>query len=370
MKTVPAARRFVIGCGGTGGHIYPGIALARELSLKGAEILFIGNRKGMEDSLVRNEGFDFSGIRVQKLYRSLSLSNLLFPFLLLSSTLSSLRIMRQFRPDGVICTGGFVSGPVALAAIILRLPLYFHESNSFPGLTTRWLAKYTRITFISFAKTAQRLRKTKTLNLGIPLAERKTAEEVTDPSKLGLDPAKPILLVTGGSQGSQAINAAVAGALPQILANGLQLIWQTGKSCYKEYSGKFSNQPGVFLFDFSPLLASYYKLAKLALTRAGAMTLSELETNRLPAILVPLPSAAENHQYYNALVQQERGLAILLKQSDLTPQNLLDAIHGILEKHAGYIFRLGQLAPNTASSDITRAILNDLDKENNHAWEN
>jgi len=363
-------RRVMIGCGGTGGHIFPGIALGQELREMGCEVLFVGNRDGMEASLIPGEGFAFKGINVQKLYRKISISNLLFPFLLASATLSSRSMMKKFKPQGVICTGGFVSGPVALAAIMLKVPLFFHESNSYPGMTTRYLAKYTKITFTSFSGTQRYLSGTNVRELGIPLPKRKNTGRIQDLREIGLSPEKPIILITGGSQGSQAINSAVAEALPKLIEKGFQIIWQTGKTGFSAFTKRFKEQKGLYLFDFSPQLPSYFLLAQVAITRAGALTIAELEQSRLPAVLIPLPTAAENHQYYNALEQQEKGLALILQQKDLTPENLITAIHEILDAHEDYKSRLAKLPPNNASLEITRQILEYLDKEKSHAGKN
>lgn len=360
------AKRFVIGSGGTGGHIFPGIAIGRELLGQGCQLLFIGNRNSLESSLIAAEGFNFKGIRVQKLYRKLSLSNLLFPFILISATISSSKIMRAFKPQGVVCTGGFVSGPVALAAILLRIPLFFHESNSYPGLTTRMLARFTAVTYTSFAETAKHLRGVRVQKLGIPIPPRKEAGNFLTAQDCGLAEDRPILLVTGGSQGSRAINATVDAALSRILELGFQIIWQTGKNDYTLYESRHAQQKGVLLFPFSPKLRDYYRLARLALTRAGAMTLAELEANHLPAILVPLPSAAGNHQYYNALAQQKRGLALLLPQSKLNPDTLLESIENIQQHYPEYQKRL-DLPPNHASADIAAHIISTLNKELSHA---
>ncbi len=354
--------RFVCGCGGTGGHIFPGIAIARQLQQKGCQILFIGNRNSLESTLVAAEGFNFRGIRVQKLYRKLSLSNLLFPFLLLSSTLGARAIMSKFRPDAVICTGGFVSGPVALAAMLRRTPLYFHESNSYPGLTTRLLARYTRVTYTSFPDTAKYLPRAKVERLGIPLPERKPVSAATE---LHVSQDRKILLVTGGSQGSQAINTVVDAALPSLLERGYQIVWQTGNAGYALYSARNAAQKSVHVFDFSPRLSEYYRLAHIAVTRAGAMTLAELEANRLPAVLIPLPTAAGNHQYYNALEQQNRGLAVLLAQKELQPESLLAALDRIESDYDSYRDKLN-LPPNHAARDIAAAILANLEKESDH----
>lgn len=355
--------RFVLGCGGTGGHIIPGIALAQELSRLGHQVLFIGNHKGLEETIVKAAGFDFQGINVQKLYRKISLSNLLFPFKLISSTCKTWRILHGNKPDGVICTGGFVSGPVALAALVSKVPLYFHESNSFPGLTTRLLARYTRLTFVSFAGAVKRLKQFRTLQLGIPIPPTDATATEFQLAEIGLDASKPVILVTGGSQGSLAINNAVDASLQAILDLGLQLIWQTGRKSFDQYSARHAAKKGLYIFDFSSQLSSFYRVAQLAITRAGAMTVAELEANKLPAIMIPLPTAADNHQHFNALEQQKRGLAQILPQKELDSASLLAAIQTMLQNLASYQAKLRELPPNTASHDIIQAILANLKQE-------
>ena len=361
-----AELRFVFGCGGTGGHIFPGIAVANELRRQNCEILFIGNRGGLEESLVASEGYPFRGIRMRKLYRKVSLDNLLFPVTLVMSVLASRKIMRGYRPHGVVCTGGFVSGPVAIAAVLCKIPLFFHESNSYPGLATRYLSRFARITFTAFFQTASYLKKTRVQRLGIPLPERTTPSPPPDLQELGLEPGLPVLLVTGGSQGSQAINNVIDAAMPRLLNMGLQVIWQTGNTGYAVFAKRHANRKGVHVFSFSPQLAEFYRLAKVAVTRAGAMTLAELEANRLPAVLVPLPTAAENHQHFNAQEQQSRGLACLLPQKDLNPDSLIAALNSILQNFAAYQAKL-ELPPNHAAQDIADTILANLSKEHQHA---
>ncbi len=361
---------FVMGCGGTGGHIIPAIAIAQQMEQLGHRVVFIGNRGGMEESLVKEQGYVFNGIRVQKLYRQLSLANLLFPFLLLSSSLACLRLLRKNKPDAVICTGGFVSGPVGIAAALLKIPLYFHESNSYPGITTKYLARYSRVVFTGFSGTAKHLPKAKVREIGIPLPLREEKPSEQNAAEIGLDADKPILLVTGGSQGSLMINTAVTDALPRLLDLGWQIIWQTGKAGFDEFSTRFKGLAGLYIFPFSPQLKHYYKLAQVAVTRAGAMTVTELIENRLPAVLIPLPTAAENHQQYNALEMQGKGLAMLLKQSVLSADTLIDAVTKVLSGHAGYLNNLKQMPPNTAAPDIAREILSDLNKEQQNAGKN
>ncbi len=362
--------RFVLGCGGTGGHIFPAIAIAQQLEQLGHQTSFIGNRGGMEQTLIAAEGYPFNGIHVQKLYRKLSPANLLFPIFLASSTLACLRVLRRIKPTAVICTGGFVSGPVGIAAALLRIPLYFHESNSYPGITTKYLAKYTRIVFTGFSGTAKYLPQTEVRAIGIPLPRKLDLPQTISPAEIGLDADRPILLVTGGSQGSLALNTAVAEALPRLTELGWQIIWQTGQTGYAEFSARFKHLTSVYLFAFSPQLKDFYKIAKVAVARAGAMTITELTENRLPAVLVPLPTAAENHQHYNALEQQRKGLALLLRQSDLNGETLIQAITRVENDHAEYLNNLRQTPPNTAAADVAREILSDLNKEQHNAGEN
>ncbi len=362
--------RFFFGAGGTGGHISPAIAVAQRLRGEGHEIVFIGNRGGMEESLVPREGFPIRLIRVQKLHRSFKLSNLLLPFMLLGSTLSCLRMMRSFKPDAVFCTGGFVSGPVGIAAAMLKIPLYFHESNSFPGITTRHLTKRIRIIFTGFASASKYLPAAKTRHIGIPLQLKKDESPAASAGELGLEAEVKTLLITGGSQGSQAINSSVAAALPRLLEDGWQLIWQTGKTGFEQYSRQFQGLRGVHIFDFSPKLKDFYRLAQLAVTRAGALTIAELTQNHLPAILVPLPSAAENHQHHNALDQQARGVALLLPQKDLNAVTLVKAVQRVYSERESYLQNLQKLPPNTAAQDTADAIIADLNKEKTHAGKN
>ncbi len=362
--------RFVLGCGGTGGHIFPALAIAQQLEKLGHQTVFIGNRGGMEETLVQAEGHTFHGIKVQKLYRKLSLDNLLFPFFLVSSTLACIKLLRQTKPSAVICTGGFVSGPVGIAAALLRIPLYFHESNSYPGITTRYLARFTRFIYTGFSGTARHLPRSNVREIGIPLPQKEQLLPELGMTDIGLEESRPTLLITGGSQGSQAINSAVASALPHLRERGWQFIWQTGQPGYDEYSSRFGDLSGVYIFAFSPQLKSFYKLAGVAVTRAGAMTIAELIENRLPAILIPLPNAAENHQHFNALDLQHKGLALLLKQSELNGETLVQKVTQVWAEHAGFMSRLAKLPQNTAAENIAREILHDLDKEQTHAGKN
>lgn len=352
--------KIVFGAGGSGGHIIPAIAVAEELQAGGASICFIGNNNSMEQRLCVQAGYTFLSIRVQKLYRKLTLEHLKFPFLLFYSVHKSMLYLRQEKADVVFCTGGFVSGPVAIAAILCKKPLYIHESNSYPGLVTRLLAKYTACVFTAFADTKKHLRGAKVAQVGIPIKANTISEQKLDFAAYALTHDKPKLIVVGGSQGSLMINRVIAESLNEIINMGFELIWQTGQSSFAEYSKRFAGCKGVYIFDFSTDLPAFYRSAVLAITRAGAMTIAELEALKLPAILVPLASSAENHQYYNALEQQNKGLALLLEQKELSSKTLLTAIAVMQRDYEQYLNRLFALAPNQAVMNIVTHIKRDF----------
>ncbi|MDD2229077.1 MAG: undecaprenyldiphospho-muramoylpentapeptide beta-N-acetylglucosaminyltransferase [Candidatus Cloacimonetes bacterium] len=355
--------KIAFGGGGTGGHIVPALAIAECLKQLGHEALFIGNRNSIEERLVRAENYQFQAIKVQKLYRSFSFRNLLFPFYLVGSIISSCRILKHENPDAVFVTGGFVAGPVALSAIILRIPVYGHESNSYPGLVTRTLAKYFRHIYISFESSRKYLPQAKLSNFGIPLKSGSESSFLAE--SIGLVADKPIIIVSGGSQGSLAINNAIESIIPDLINKGYQLIWQTGRTTYNKFADKFKPFSGLYLFDFSPDYINMLSVAKLAITRAGAMTIAELEENRVPSILIPLPSAAENHQYFNALEQQEKGVSLLLEQFKLTPETLINAIEIVVSNVSEYKAKLEGLPQNQATQKITNDLLIHLVKSGN-----
>ncbi|HOA29124.1 MAG: undecaprenyldiphospho-muramoylpentapeptide beta-N-acetylglucosaminyltransferase [Candidatus Cloacimonetes bacterium] len=344
--------KFAFGAGGTGGHIIPAIAMANELKAMGHECVFIGNKDSMEERLSANNGYEFQCIKVQKLYRKLTPAHLMFPIYLAGSIIRAHQLLRDC--DGVITTGGFVSGPVALAAISRKLPCFLHESNSYPGLTTRYLAKQLTRIYISFEDSRRYLPLNKLRNFGIPIVRKDPGIDISL-SDIGLKEGKRTLLITGGSQGSLAINEAVSGILNELLEKDWQVIWQTGSHSYQRFSTLHKDTPGLYLFDFSPHLASMMLKASLAITRAGALTIAELEAAKLPAILIPLPTAAENHQYYNALAQKNKGIAELIVQKDLSPQNLLQSIS---TADTWINDRAMQAVPeNNASRDIINDVL-------------
>jgi UDP-N-acetylglucosamine--N-acetylmuramyl-(pentapeptide) pyrophosphoryl-undecaprenol N-acetylglucosamine transferase len=349
---------FVFAGGGTGGHVVPAIALANELKSRMHSIFFIGNCNSIEERLAKTNSYRFYTIAIQKLYRGISVKNLLFPYFLGSSILKSYHILKQIKPDAVFCTGGFVSGPVAIAALWLRIPLFFHESNSYPGLVTRKLSKHISQTYIAFETSRNYLKGITPINFGIPIIASDTSSYSI--SQIGLDPNLPTIIVTGGSQGSLAINKVIDASLQQILGKGYQLIWQTGKLTYDIFSPKHKNTPSLYMFDFSPDMVKMLSKCCIAITRAGAMTIAELEEYGVPAILIPLPTAAENHQFFNAKEQQDKGVAILLEQSNLCQATLMESIDELTKNLTRYKQHLAKLPINQAAKNIADHVISNL----------
>ncbi len=354
--------KIVFGAGGTGGHIIPALAIASAMSANGWEPHFVGNADSLEERLVNDRHYPFHAIRVQKLHRKLTVAHLRFGYLLAKSIFECRRIIRQIGPDAVLCTGSYISGPIALAALWARIPLFLHESNSYPGLTVRYLAKYAKVVFISWDRAQQFLRRSNNQMVGTPICNHLFIKEDMNWEVYGLSAHRPKILISGGSQGSAVINDCVDSCVEQIVDLGYDLIWQTGKITYRRYADKYSNHPQIYLFDFNRVLPSFMMHAHIAITRAGAITLAELEVAKCPSILIPLPSSAANHQYWNAFEQQSKGFALMIEQNRLNPAALTKAIIELTEKRQSLRDALEKLPPNTASADIAATIEHHIER--------
>jgi len=348
--------RIVFGAGGTGGHIIPALAIAHEMLKVGWEPHFIGNRAGMEERLVAVHKFPFHPIKVQKIYRKFTLAHLRFPWLLLKSIIDSHRIIKRVNPAAVLCTGSFITGPVAIATLLAGKPLYLHESNSYPGLAIRLLAPYARICFLTWHNSICHLGKSRTQLVGTPIMCDGFDDHNLDWNDYGLSSDRPKILVSGGSQGSAVINNTIDACSQQLIGMGYDLVWQTGKSAYHKYAHKYETNPSVFVFDFTNEMPTFLIHSCIAITRAGAVTIAELEAAKRPAILIPLPTAADNHQYWNASEQMRKGVAIMIEQRLLSPDILISTIQQIRENHHNMQNILDGLPPNRAARDIASII--------------
>ncbi len=321
-------RKVIIAAGGTGGHIIPAISIAEELIKNNVDVLFVGNKNSMEQELTAKREITFKSINVQKFYRKITLAHLKFPFKLLKSIHDSKKIIRDFQPDAFIGTGGFVSGPVGYAAHLKKVPIFLQEQNSYPGATTRILSKYAEKIFLGNKGAEKYLLGNKLFFSGNPINNRITGETAKlDLDEIGLKNDTTKLFLTGGSQGSVVLNKTFLPIVDELLENGIEIIWQIGKYSFNEFYPKIQNKKGIYGFDFTDEIGKIYNSVDFVIARAGAISLAELETKKLPSILIPLPSAAENHQYYNAMELQGKGVAMVLEQKDLTSESLKAAIN-------------------------------------------
>ncbi len=328
------AVRVLLAGGGTGGHLYPALAIAEELRNKGAEIRFVGTARGLEARVVADRGFPLDVIWLAGFHRRRYLVNLLLPLKMIVSLWQSFRILRRFHPQAALGTGGYVCGPVLLIAALLRIPVFLQEQNSYPGVTTRLLARFSKEVFLNFREAASYLpAKTRWRHVGNPVRPQ-IAQKRRDAAvaKWGLNPQLPTLLVFGGSQGAMSINRAVALALPK-LGEVCNVIWSRGFLDQSEPAGW--RGPGVLVVKpYIDDMPSAYAAADLAVCRSGAMTLSELQAAALPAILVPYPYAAGDHQKHNAETFARTGGARIIDNWDLSGEKLFAAVTELLRDRA------------------------------------
>lgn len=333
--------KIVIAGGGTGGHLFPGIAIAREvLRESGNEVLFVGTTQGIEARVLPQEGLPLRFISAGKL-KGMKLSAIIRTMMTLPlGILQSIRLLRQVRPHAVVGVGGYASGPLGIAALCVRIPLILVEPNSYAGLANRKLGKLADNVLLCFPGTgAERFfPPAKTIKLG-PLVRKgiNEGDRVAAFKNFGLDPARFTLLVMGGSGGAHAINSAMSKAARLLQDAGtLQVLHQTGEKDAGEVKAAYLNA-GVkaVALPFITDMAGAYAIADLVVSRSGATTIAELAVCGKRAVLIPFPFAADNHQEYNARTLAERGGVEVIVQKDLTPAALAKAIQKYREERAG-----------------------------------
>ncbi|CAM3457531.1 UDP-N-acetylglucosamine--N-acetylmuramyl-(pentapeptide) pyrophosphoryl-undecaprenol N-acetylglucosamine transferase [Flavobacterium longum] len=367
-----ANKRFILSGGGTGGHIYPAVAIANELKLRfpDAEFLFVGAQDKMEMQKVPQAGYAIKGLWIAGLQRKLTLQNLMFPLKLMSSLWKARGIVRGFKPDVVIGTGGFASGPTLQAAGAMNIPTVVQEQNSYPGITNKMLAKKAAKICVAYEGLERFFPKDKIVFTGNPVRQDLIAmhdhkAQAVDYFKL--DPNKRTLLVLGGSLGSRRINQLIAKEVVNIAAQGVQVIWQCGKFYYEEYR-HFAEKENIQVMAFIDRMDLVYAAADIVISRAGASSVSELCLVGKPVIFIPSPNVAEDHQTKNAKAIVDKGGAILLRESELDTQfgetfSKLLADENWQRELAENILKLGK--PN-ATKEIVDEIVKLLNRTSNN----
>ncbi|PXY41092.1 undecaprenyldiphospho-muramoylpentapeptide beta-N-acetylglucosaminyltransferase [Flavobacterium cheongpyeongense] len=355
--------KFILSGGGTGGHIYPAIAIANELKLQfpDAEFLFVGAKDKMEMQKVPQAGYEIKGLWIAGLQRKLTLQNIMFPLKLAASLLESRRIIKQFKPNVVIGTGGFASGPLLQAAGSVGIPTVIQEQNSFPGITNKLLSKKANSICVAYENLERFFPKEKIILTGNPVRQdlididSKRSEAITF---YGLDPNKKTLLVLGGSLGARRINQLIEKELQNFVSQEVQVIWQCGKLYFEDY--KKYNQPNVKVVDFIERMDFVYAASDLIISRAGASSVSELCIVGKPVIFIPSPNVAEDHQTKNAQAIVEAKGAILLKETELESE--FSIVFEALLKDSEKQHQLSENIKKLAKPNATKVIVDEIKK--------
>ncbi len=355
--------KFILSGGGTGGHIYPAIAIANELKIRfpDAEILFVGASNKMEMQKVPQSGYPIKGLWIAGIQRKLTFDNALFPIKLLDSLLKSRTIIQHFKPDVVIGTGGFASGPLLRVAGIAGIPTVLQEQNSFPGITNKWLSKKASKICVAYENLEKFFPKNKIVLTGNPVRQdlvdfKQKREEAIDFFKL--DSTKKTVLVLGGSLGARRVNQLIAKELVNFASQNVQLIWQCGKLYHEEYA-HFNEKENVQVLAFIDRMDLAYAAADVIISRAGASSVSELCLVGKPTLFIPSPNVAEDHQTKNAKAIVEKDGALLIAESALDTQfatvmNSLLNDEDLQKKLSGNMLKLAK--PN-ATKDIVDEIV-------------
>ncbi|MDZ7847830.1 MAG: undecaprenyldiphospho-muramoylpentapeptide beta-N-acetylglucosaminyltransferase [Owenweeksia sp.] len=360
--------RFMISGGGTGGHIFPAVAIADKLKemAPGSEFLFVGASNRMEMERVPQAGYKITGLWISGIQRKLSLSNLLFPFKLLSSLAKCRRLISKFKPHAVIGTGGFASGPLLYVASGKGLPCLIQEQNSYPGITNKLLSKRVRQIAVAYDHMERFFPAEKIILTGNPIRENLKhigENRVASLQKFKLNSKRQTLLILGGSLGARRINELIADNLKTLLSLNINLLWQTGKLYHKELEEKFGSRQSdqLQLMPFIQNMNDAFA-ADLVISRAGAGTISELAVARKAVMLIPSPNVAEDHQTKNAAALTHKGAAVLFGESG-TDEKFVESVEKLITDQKQLEQNIGNFAKPDAADEIAREVLKMLEED-------
>jgi len=355
---------FIISGGGTGGHIYPAIAIANELKLRfpSCRILFVGAKGKMEMQKVPQAGYDIKGLWISGIQRKLSWQNLVFPFKLMVSLLKSRRILKKIQPDVVIGTGGFASGTVLFMASRMKIPTLIQEQNSFPGITNKVLAEKVQTICVAYDNLDKFFPKDKIVFTGNPVRQDLLNQNENKTEALqyfDLQSDKKTLLVLGGSLGARRINQLIESEIEFITKRNVQVIWQSGTLYFEEYQ-KYNQIENVHVRAFIDRMDLAYSCADFIISRAGASSVSELSIVGKPTIFIPSPNVAEDHQTKNAKAIADKNAAILIPESELS--DTFEPIFSQLINDIQLQKELSQNFKKLAKPNATKEIVNEITK--------
>ncbi|MBN2416558.1 undecaprenyldiphospho-muramoylpentapeptide beta-N-acetylglucosaminyltransferase [bacterium] len=356
--------RVLLTGGGTGGHLYPGLAVADILAAdRGSRLLFVGTAAGLEATVVPGRGIDFRTVWISGLHRGRLLANLLFPLKMAVSFLQARAIVRAYDPDVVIGTGGYVTWPVIRAALFLHKRTFLLEQNRAPGLVTKQLAGRVDRVFLSFESTREWFPRQDNLRVtGNPVRADVTAAKKEDGiTFFNLKKEPPVLLVFGGSQGARDMNRILVPVARRLLAgNHCQVVWAAGRRWHVEIAEAMQGTgSGCTVLPYIDRMDLAYAAADLVICRAGATTIAEVTCAGKPAVCIPFPGAADNHQEKNAQLLAEEGAALMFREREIDTETLYQAVSGLLqdgERRKEMARKAGKLARPDAAGKIAAEI--------------
>jgi UDP-N-acetylglucosamine--N-acetylmuramyl-(pentapeptide) pyrophosphoryl-undecaprenol N-acetylglucosamine transferase len=359
--------RLIISGGGTGGHIFPAIAIANAFRERhpDAHILFVGAKGRMEMSRVPEAGYEIIGLWISGIQRKLTLSNLLFPVKLMVSYLRAMVIVKRYKPDAVVGTGGFASGPMMIAATRSGIPTVIQEQNSFAGLANKQVAEKVSKVCVAYDGMEKYFPASKIVITGNPV--RKDILSVKDKREkakvhFGFEESRKTLLIIGGSLGARTINESILAGIDKLIDAGVQVIWQTGKAYYDVVFPELAkhDKRKIRVFDFLKEMDLAYAAADVVISRSGALAVSELCIANKPCILVPSPNVAEDHQTKNAMALVEKEAAAMVSDKDARTKLVDEALKLLYDEHRAK--KLSENIAMLARPSATEDIVNEIEK--------
>lgn len=367
--------KVIIAAAQTGGHINPGIAIANKIKKenRNAKIMFIGTTRGLENDLVPRAGFDLKTIEAYGINRKISIQNIKNMFKTLKGFGEAKKIVKEFKPDIVIGTGGFICGPVLYSATRLKIPTILHESNAFPGIATKVLSGKVNTILLGFEDAKKRLPNAKNVVItGTPTKVSKINLSQEQKQKmikeLNLKDNLPIVLVFGGSQGAKSINSCVIDIIENKANSNYQIIWACGQKQYdiikemlKQKNINIEKLENTKILPYIYNMEEIINLADIVISRSGAMTITEIAKCEKPAIFIPFPFATENHQEYNAKVLENVGAAKIILDKDLNKETFSSTLNEML-KDKEKLLEMGQNAGKVATQNVEEKIYEEVEK--------
>lgn len=367
--------KVIIAAAGTAGHINPGLAIANKIKKeeKDSDILFIGTTRGLENDLVPRAGYKLKTIDAYGLSKKISIDNMKKMYKTIKGYGEAKNIIKEFKPDIVIGTGGYICGATILAAHKLKIPTLLHESNAFPGKAVKMLARSTDTILVSFKDAIPRIKKANNIvYTGTPIKIKKQNYSIDERLKIindmGLNALKPIVLVFGGSQGAKKINDTIIEIIKNKLNKNYQIMWGTGPKQYDEIKRELmynnisiNNIKDMKIVPYIYNMEEIMNVADVIVARSGAMTITEIATLGKPSILIPLPNVSHNHQLYNAQVLEKVNAAKIILNDDLTGKNLNETIEKIISDKNN-ISQMGKNAQKVATNNVEDKIYAEIKK--------